>query len=69
MVLTIHSYIGETGFFKGLLSRLFSQKTVNLTFYDRATRVWSVHVDCLILVFACVNMGFCLDGKVEYGEC
>lgn len=30
--------------------------------------LWSVDVDGLVLVFSCVNMGFCLDGKVEHGE-
>jgi len=30
--------------------------------------LWSVDVDGLMLVCACVNMGFCLDGRVGHGE-
>ena len=30
--------------------------------------LWSVDVDGLMLVFAYVNMGFCLDGRFGHGE-
>lgn len=30
--------------------------------------LWSVDVDRLMLICACVNMGFCLDGRVGHGE-
>jgi hypothetical protein len=30
--------------------------------------LWSVDVDGLMLVLACVNIGICLDGRVGHGE-
>lgn len=30
--------------------------------------LWSADVDCLMLVFACVNMGICLDRRFGHGE-
>jgi len=48
------------GFVGGL--GLFSSLSV------RRGLLWSVDVDRLMLICACVNMGFCLDGRVGHGE-
>lgn len=38
------------------------------SFSVRGALLCSVRVEGLMLVFACVNMGFCLHGMVEHGE-
>jgi fluoride ion exporter CrcB/FEX len=38
------------------------------SFSVRRTLLWSIDVDRLMLICACVNMDFCLDGRVGHGE-
>jgi fluoride ion exporter CrcB/FEX len=38
------------------------------SFSVRRALLWSVDVDGLMLIYACVNMGICLDGRVGHGE-
>jgi hypothetical protein len=47
-------FVGGLGLFSG--------------FSVRRGLLWSVDVDGLMLICACVNMGFCLDGRVGHGE-
>jgi hypothetical protein len=47
-------FVGGLGLFSGLSVR--------------RGLLWSVDVDGLMLVFVCVNIGVCLDGRVGHGE-
>lgn len=38
------------------------------SFSVRGALLSPIDVDGLMLVFACVNMGFCLDGRFGHGE-